>query len=149
MTARGGRAGVGPAGTIADLPASWAQARQALRLTAEGTPADPGPRVVVAAEVEALLLLARTVHPGTRPGPDVEALERAAAAAAWVLPTLDAVCTTTSRRSAAAKLAVHHSSLQERLHTAERLLGWDLLQPAGVLRLQLALVGRRLHRTPL
>lgn len=143
------RTGVGPAVAVDDLPASWSAARSALRLTAEGVPADPGPRVVHAEQVQALLLLADAVGPGTPPAPDVLALERAAAGAPWMLTTLAALVSATSRRAAAHDLAVHHSTLAERLAGAERALGWDLHEPAGLLRLHLALVLRRLHRNVL
>ena len=99
------------------LPASWAAARTALRLTAEGTDDDPGPRVVYADEVGGLALLARCVGPATPPLPDVLALEQAAAAAPWMLVTLHAVATSASLRAAAAALSVHHSTLQDRIAT--------------------------------
>ncbi|NIZ90119.1 helix-turn-helix domain-containing protein [Kineococcus rubinsiae] len=144
----GRRVGVGPAGPVEDLPASLAAARRALRLTAEDTPGDPGPRVVHAEQAQALLLLAGTVTPASPPVADVVALERAAAAAPWMLGTLHAVVSAPTRRSAATDLAVHHSTLAERLATAQRLLGWDLHEPSGQQRLHLALVLRRLHRNP-
>jgi len=143
-----GRAGVGPAGGVEDLPASAVAARRALRLTAEGTPGDPGPRVVHAEDVQALLLLADAVPAAGPPVADVVALERAAAAAPWMLTTLQALVTAPTRRAAATDLALHHSTLQDRLASAQRLLGWDLHEPAGQQRLHLALVLRRLHRNP-
>lgn len=144
----GRRAGVGPAVAVRDLPSSWRAARTALRLTASGTDQDPGPRVVHADEMGGLAVLAESVGPGTPVSPDVEALERAAAAAPWMLATLDAVADAASLRAAAAALTLHHSTLQERLAHAERLLGWNVRGPHGKLRLQLALVLRRLHRAP-
>ena len=84
---------------------------------------------------------------GTEPAPDVRRVERAAAAAPWVLATLDAIATTASLRAAATALTVHHSTVQERLTHAEHLLGWSVHDPQGRLRLQLALVLRRLHRS--
>jgi PucR C-terminal helix-turn-helix domain len=144
--ATGPRAGVGTAVPVLSLPASWAAARTALRLTAEGTDEDPGPRVVHADEVGALVLLADSVGPATPPLPDVLALEQAAAAAPWMLATLYAVATSASLRAAAAALRVHHSTLQDRIVHAERLLGWPVREPPGQFRLHLALVLRRLHR---
>ncbi|GAA1748968.1 helix-turn-helix domain-containing protein [Nonomuraea bangladeshensis] len=145
----GVRAGVGPAVAIADLPFSWAQACIALRLTAEGTPADPGPRVVHAEEAGGLAVLASTVGPDTPKVADVLTLERTSQAAPWMLVTLDAVAAAPSLRAAALILRVHHSTLQERVTYAERLLGWSLGDPSGRFRLLLALVLRRLHRSPL
>ncbi|SHN39699.1 helix-turn-helix domain-containing protein [Cryptosporangium aurantiacum] len=143
------RAGIGPLVAVDDLPASWAQARLALRLTAAGTPADPGPRIVHAEEAGGLLVLARTVGPGTPEIEDVAALERAARTAPWILATLEAVSASSSLRGAATRLRLHHSTLQKRITHAERLLGWSLTDAHGGLRLQLALVLRRLHRIPL
>ncbi|GAB3570141.1 helix-turn-helix domain-containing protein [Amycolatopsis endophytica] len=140
------RAGVGPAVPVLELPASLAAAKVALRFTAEGTPEDPGPRVVHADDLGGLVVLAQAVGPGTEPVPDVRALERAAASAPWMLATLDAVATSASLRSAATVLIVHHSTLQDRLGHAEAMLGWSVHEPDGRLRLQLALALRRLHR---
>jgi hypothetical protein len=144
----GPRAGVGTAVPVLSLPASWAAARTALRLTAEGTDDDPGPRVVYADEVGGLALLAGCVGPATPPLPDVLALEQAAAAAPWMLVTLHAVATSASLRAAAAALRVHHSTLQDRIAHAERLLGWQVREPPGQFRLHLALVLRRLRHHP-
>ena len=58
--------------------------------------------------------------------------------------SFDAVASTPSLRTAASVLLVHHSTLQERVAAAERVLGWDIRDPQGRLRLQLALVVRRL-----
>jgi len=142
------RAGVGTAVPVLSLPASWDAARTALRLTAEGTDEDPGPRVVHADELGGLALLADSVGPATPPVPDVLALEQAAAAAPWMLSTLYAVVTSTSLRAAAAALRVHHSTLQDRIVHAERLLGWPVREPQGQFRLHLALVLHRLRHHP-
>ncbi|WP_431034570.1 helix-turn-helix domain-containing protein [Streptomyces sp. P6-2-1] len=141
------RTGIGPAVAPLDLPYSYAQARIALRFTAEGTPADPGSRWIRAEELGGLSVLAAAVGPRTAPVPDVTALRRAHEAAPWALLTLHAVAAHTSLRTAAAALTVHHSTLQERLAHAERLLGWNVREPAGRLRLQLALALDRLHRS--
>ncbi|MFF7765114.1 helix-turn-helix domain-containing protein [Streptomyces massasporeus] len=141
-----GRLGVGPAVPVLELPRSWAEARTALRFTAEGTPQDPGPRVVHAEELGGIALLAAIVEPGTEPPPDVRALETAAATTPWLSATLHAVVSTASLRAAAAEINVHHSTLQDRLAHAEHLLGWPIRTPQGRLRLQLALTMRRLGR---
>jgi hypothetical protein len=148
-SAPGPRAGVGPAVPVLGLPASWAAARTALRLTAEGTDEDPGPRIVHADELGGLAMLAGAVGPATPPIPDVLALEQVAAAAPWMLSTLYAVATNTSLRTAAVALRVHHSTLQDRIIHAERLLGWPVREPQGRLRLALALALRRLHHHPM
>ncbi|MFF5840064.1 helix-turn-helix domain-containing protein [Streptomyces massasporeus] len=141
-----GRLGVGPTVPVLELPRSWAEARTALRFTAEGTPQDPGPRVVHAEELGGIALLADIVEPGTEPPPDVRALETAAATTPWLSATLHAVVSTASLRAAAAEINVHHSTLQDRLAHAEHLLGWPIRTPQGRLRLQLALTMRRLAR---
>ena len=146
--APGPRAGVGPAVPVLGLPASWAAARTALRLSAEGTDEDPGPRIVYAEELGGLALLVGAVGPADPPIPDVLALEHAVAAAPWMLSTLYAVATSTSLRTAATAVRVHHSTLQERVIHAERLLGWRVRAPQGRVRLHLALVLRRLHHHP-
>jgi hypothetical protein len=140
------RAGIGMAVPIGGLPASWAAARTALRLTAEGTDDDPGPRSVRYDELGGLALLAENVSSATPVIPDELALEHTAMAAPWMLSTLHAVATTASSRAAAAILPVHHSTLQERIAHAERLLGWPIREPHGRHRLYLALMLRRLRR---
>lgn len=141
-----GRLGIGPAVPLLDLPRSWSAARTALRFTSDGTPQDPGQRVVHADELGGIALLAELVAPGAEPPPDVHDLEAAAANAPWLLATLNAVATTTSLRAAAAEINVHHSTLQDRLTHAESLLGWPVRTPQGRLRLQLALTMRHLAR---
>ena len=143
---RAGRAGIGPVVSVLNLPSSWAEARVALRFTAEGTDVDPGPRTVSYDELGGLALLARVVGPDTEPVPDVRSLTSAAATAPWALTTLVAVAELDSLRAAAARLRVHHSTLQYRLGMLERHLGWTLRDPKGRLRLQVALLLRRLHR---
>nr|WP_244206541.1 helix-turn-helix domain-containing protein [Streptomyces swartbergensis] len=141
-----GRLGVGSAVPVLELPRSWAEARTALRFTAEGTPQDPGPRVVYADELGGIALLADLVVPGAEPPPDVRALETAVATTPWLSATLHAVAYTASLRAAASEINVHHSTLQDRLAHAEHLLGWPVRTPQGRLRLQLALVVRHLAR---
>ncbi|WP_425264139.1 helix-turn-helix domain-containing protein [Streptomyces caeruleatus] len=103
-------------------PQSWAAARTALRFTAEGTADDPGERVMYANDLGDIVLLADLVRSGTGPPPDARAL------------------------AAAAKLNIHHSTLETRLAHAEGLLGWPVHTLTGHLRLQLALLTRRLAR---
>jgi hypothetical protein len=141
-----GRLGVGPAVPVLELPRSWAEARTALRFTAEGTPQDPGPRVVYADELGGIALLADLVVPGAEPPSDARALETAAATTPWLSATLHAVAYTASLRAAAGEINVHHSTLQDRLAHAEHLLGWPVRTPQGRLRLQLALAMRKLAR---
>ncbi|TXK41603.1 helix-turn-helix domain-containing protein [Nonomuraea sp. C10] len=142
------RQGVGPAVPVPELPESWRLARVALRLAAEGSAQDPGPRVVFADELGGLMVLAAAARPDGEAVPDVLALERAGSAAPWTLATLHAVAYAQSLRAAATELTIHHSTLQERMTHAEHLLGWDVRTPQGRLRLQLAFALRRLARHP-
>ena len=142
------RSGIGKAVSLDCVPQSWDTARTALRFTAEGTGDDPGPRSVRYDELGGLALLADSVGPATPLIPDELALEHAAAAAPWMLATLNAVAASASLRGAAAALLVHHSTLQERIEHAERLLGWTIRKPDGRQRLHLALALRRLRRHP-
>jgi hypothetical protein len=144
----GPRSGIGKAVSLDCVPESWDTARTALRLTAEGTADDPGPRSVRHDELGGLALLAGSVGPATPVIADELRLEHAAVAAPWMLATLHAVATSASLRGAAAALLVHHSTLQERIEHAERLLGWTIRKPDGRQRLYLALVLRRLRRHP-
>jgi hypothetical protein len=144
LKAHGQRAGIGPVGPAREAPRSWKDACLALRLTAEGTPQDPGDRVILAEEAGALLAIAGKAGPGDIPPPDVTALETAAANTPWMLQTLHAISTTDSVRDAAALLHLHHSTVQERAARAERVLGWAVLSQRGKQRVQLALVMRRI-----
>jgi PucR C-terminal helix-turn-helix domain len=143
-----GRAGIGPAVSVLNLPSSWAAARTALRFTAEGDHVDPGPRTVAYEELGGLALLADVVGPATRPVPDVRSLTSAAASAPWALATLVAVAELDSLRAAATRLRLHHSTLQYRLTLLERHLGWTVRDPMGRLRLHVAVALRRLHNNP-
>ncbi|MER6466069.1 helix-turn-helix domain-containing protein [Streptomyces sp. NPDC001288] len=134
-----GRAGVGPAVAVPDLPRSWAAAVTALRFASDGDARGPAAGVVHADELGGVALLAGLVAPGAEPAPDVRAVRAAAAEAPWMLGTLHAVASTASLRAAAAEVGVHHSTLQDRLTHAEHLLGWSARTPQGRFRLQLAL----------
>jgi hypothetical protein len=141
------RSGIGPEVSVLELPDSLAAARKALRFTADGSDLDPGPRVVDATHLGGLVLLADLAGPETPAIPDVQALETAIGQARWVAATLQAVAFTASLRAAATDLNLHHSTLQGRLSHAERWLGWPVHDPSGRLRLQVALILRRLHRS--
>ncbi len=74
-------------------------------------------------------------------------METAAAAAPWLLATLNAVASTASLRAAATEIDVHHSTLQDRLAHAEHLPGRPVRTPNGRLRLQLEPAMRHLARS--
>lgn len=131
---------------VEGLPHSAQGARTALRFTADDTPADPGPRVVHAADLGGLELLAVAVDSGAEPTSDLDALLRADREHPHLLRTLIGFTAEPTVRAAAAALYVHHSTLQDRLDTAERALGWKIRTQQGRLRLQLALAERLLRR---
>lgn len=140
------RVAIGYTVPVEELPESALAAQLAFRLTADGTELDPGPRVVFAESAGGFLVLAQTLGPESPRHPDVNALELAGREAPWMLETLDTFSVAPSVRAAADVLRVHHSTLQERLLRAERLLGWNIREAEGRMRLHLALVMRRLHR---
>ena len=142
----GRRAGVGPAVSVEALPASWSAARRALRLTAEGTEQDPGPRVVRSDDLGILALVVDLADGRPESVPDLRALHRAATAAPWALATLEAVASGASLRDAARTLRVHHSTLGDRIAHLEAALGWQIRDPHGRVRLHLALALRRATR---
>ncbi|MFJ6984475.1 MULTISPECIES: helix-turn-helix domain-containing protein [unclassified Streptomyces] len=141
------RIGVGPVVPARELPRSAELARTALRFAAEGTPEDPGPRAVHADDLGTLLHLAAAVGSGSAPSADLTALDQAAAEVPWLVPTLTAYTAEGTVRATATALYIHHSTLQDRLHHAERLLGWPLRTPEGRLRVHLTLMERRLIRS--
>ncbi|ARJ06843.1 hypothetical protein GCM10010988_21700 [Cnuibacter physcomitrellae] len=130
----------GPVGTsvahdIDDLPRACDDARLALRLATEDH------RVVDAAELGVLILLARTFDPSATPHPDVDALEGLDERTRAVL---DVVVESESIRAAAVKLSLHHSSLQARHEGWTRQLGYDPLSPRGRVRFLAARLMQRL-----
>ncbi|MEV4281938.1 helix-turn-helix domain-containing protein [Actinoplanes xinjiangensis] len=139
-----GRAGIGPAVPVLDLPVSHDGARIAVRFTAAGSDDDPGEPIIRYADLGALAMLTHVPEPGAVP--DVRVLEQAGTP--WLLPTLHAVTTTPSLRAAATHLRLHHSTLQDRVVQAEHLLGWSLHDRAGLFRTHMALILRRLHHNP-
>jgi hypothetical protein len=139
-----GRAGIGPAVPVLDLPVSHERARIAVRFTAAGTEEDPGNPMIWYDRLGSLAALRHIPEPGAVP--DVRVLEQTGAP--WLLATLHAVTSAPSLRAAATLLRLHHSTLQDRVVQAEHQIGWSLRDPEGLLRTQLALVLRRLHRNP-
>lgn len=117
-----------------------------IRVTAEETSSDPGPRFVYGKSIGGLALLAQHVNTDTPITADEKALEDAATVASWMLLTLEALAYAASTRAAAAELRINHSTLQEPILRAEKVLGCQMIEAHGRFRLQLALALRRLHR---
>ncbi|MDH6136458.1 hypothetical protein P3T37_005886 [Kitasatospora sp. MAA4] len=139
------RTGLGPAGTVADLPRSWAGAVAALRLTADGTQPRPGPRHLRHDDLGGLALLAERLAAPDALIDDVRALRAAEGAAPGSLETLTVLAEQSSLRQAAAALHVHHSTLQARLPSLEAALDYPLSTAPGRSRLALALALHRIH----
>jgi len=130
----GVRAGV----AAADSPElSWRQARTALRFTTADRP------VVRYDELGALALLAEVPPDAARGNADVAAVARLAGDADD-LRTLEAYCDAGSLRRAADLLHLHHSSVARRLGQIGERLGFELSEPAGLVRARLALTAWRL-----
>ncbi|GAA2455155.1 helix-turn-helix domain-containing protein [Streptomyces macrosporus] len=130
----GVRAGIGAAGSP---DRSWRQARTALRFTTARRP------VVHHDGLGALALLSEVPRDAVRDNADVAAVARLAGHPEN-LETLDAYCATGSLRRAADLLHLHHSSVSRRLDQIAKTLGFDLTEPAGLVRATLALAAWRL-----
>ncbi|MDF2991216.1 MAG: polyketide synthase [Microbacterium sp.] len=131
----------GPVGTsiardLDDLPRACADARLALRL------ADERHRVVDTSDLGILIELARSFDPARLRHPDLQALDTLDAR---TIEALDVVVDSESIRAAAARLSLHHSSLQSRHDTWTRQLGYDPLTPRGRARYLAARLLQRLE----
>ncbi|MFF3372274.1 helix-turn-helix domain-containing protein [Streptomyces sp. NPDC002680] len=143
----GMRVGVGPALPGLQAPESWLQARTALRFA---LPNPPGAQVVHAEQLGSLAAIAAAMSgEDIARIADVRALDTLAALphGAGTLEVLVALCTTGSVRKAAASVYRHPSTVAARLERAESHLGFSFTAPAGRLRLELALLLRRLRET--
>ncbi len=141
------RLGVGERVPILQAPTSWKQARTALRLTGRQTPDDPGPSTLSYTNLGALAALVESFPPSAPLPTDVVRLQQACASTPWLMETLHNIAVHPSLRAASTGAHVHHSTLQVRAEQAEQLLGWPLLTVGGRLRLQSALVVRKLAET--
>ncbi|WP_433410514.1 helix-turn-helix domain-containing protein [Saccharomonospora azurea] len=128
------RAGVGTAGAPDE---SWCRARTALRFATTRQP------VVHYDELGALALVADLDRDTLRGNADVAAVARLADLPE-ALDTLEAYCATGSRRAAADLLHLHHSSVARRLDQLGKILGIELTEPGGLVRVTLALAAWRL-----
>jgi hypothetical protein len=126
--------GIGFAGRVSELPASWRSALVALAL------ADDEPSL--ADDYGSLIGLASPINDSEELPPDLAALE-AAAGHGWPVPVLQAIADGESVRGIAAVAGLHHSSVHARLPELTRLLGFDPLTPLGRTRLYASLLLRR------
>ena len=123
-TPASGRAGIGPWVRADHAPESWEGAIIAYRLANAAVP------VVDAADLGAMLILARAYDPD-HPHEDVRALAALDRRSAEILRVL---VESDSLRSAAAKLGMHHSTVQARHESLTRRLGYDPRTTLGCMR---------------
>ncbi len=130
-----GTAGIGVAGRIAELPASWRTALTALALAVQG-------RTTRADDFGSLITLSGSINDSAELPADLVAVE-AALQHGWTIPVLQSIADGASVRSVATAAGLHHSSVHARLPELARILGFDPLTPLGRVRLFAALL---LHR---
>lgn len=131
----GSRTGIGTWVRADCAPESWEAALVAHRLLGDG------PETILdATDLGGMLILARAYDPAV-PHPDVVALNDLDDLSAEILRTL---VDSESIRSAAAKLAMHHSTLQSRHETLTARLGYDPRTTIGRMRYTAAEFLRRL-----
>ncbi len=140
-TSSGTRAGIGIPSTPASLPELWASALVALRLSSSREP------VVDAADLGALLPLARAADATPHGMPDVAALSDLVASHPGAEALLDAIAGTESLRAAGVEAGLHHSTVQARAEQYSTALGFGIRSPRGRVRLSLALALHRLATT--
>ncbi|MEV0251066.1 helix-turn-helix domain-containing protein [Nocardia sp. NPDC050712] len=116
---------------------SWYEASTALRFSTARQP------VVHYRSLGVLALLAQVPRDTLRDNADVGAVA-GIAGSPDDLDTMEVYCGTGSLRRAAELLHLHHSSVARRLEQLGRTLGFELTEPAGLVRAQLALSAWRL-----
>lgn len=134
----GGTAGIGFLGGPDALPGSWASAVIALRARRDSS------EVLAADDLGGIVAVVEAIDNGSTVPQDVvrlEQLRRDPGAA----DLLDAVADSASLRAAATRLGSHHSTVQARLETVGRALGFDPATPHGRTRLDLALTVARVR----
>lgn len=143
---RGPWIGVGERMSVYAAPASWKQARRALRFTS----ATPYGRRAVAAELlGSLALLAELPVERLLNDPGVARLNAIATSAGGEqeVATLEAFCVFGSLRRTAAELHLHHSTVAARLARLASEMGWNLDDSVDRFMATLVLMVRRLALT--
>ncbi|MFS0735045.1 hypothetical protein ABC304_06395 [Microbacterium sp. 1P10UB] len=131
--------GIGPAGDVLGLPASWHKALLALRMTGDATPTSPGPRRLRYDDVGVLADIVGEMWARASTVADVTRLIEMERVNPRSLEFLEAIAATDSLRQAADRVHVHHSTLQARQSQLQKALGYTL-DSLGKARLQLALM---------
>ena len=143
-------AGLGGEAAPLEARRSWRQAQLALRFALPVGANGTGDALVEYDALGSLALLAEVPAERLRAEPDVAALDALAATRTGALEVaaLEAFCQTGSLRQAAAALHLHHSSVAARLAHVEQAMGWRMDSPDGQFRARLALLARRLIKSP-
>ncbi|SEM49189.1 PucR family transcriptional regulator [Rhodococcus maanshanensis] len=140
---RGPWVGIGERTSIYAAPASWDQARRALRFASSTV---FGRRAVAFGLLGSLELLAEIPLERLLNDRDVARLNAFAASEAGSqdVTTLEAFCVFGSLRRTATELHVHHSTVASRLAHIEKEMGWDLERSTDRFMATLALMLRRM-----
>ncbi|CRK52124.1 conserved hypothetical protein [Rhodococcus sp. RD6.2] len=140
---RGPWVGIGERTSIYAAPASWDQARRALRFASSTV---FGRRALAFGSLGSLELLAEIPLERLLNDRDVARLNAFAVseAGAQDVTTLEAFCVFGSLRRTATELHVHHSTVAARLAHLEKEMGWDLERSTDRFMATLALLLRRM-----
>ncbi len=140
---RGPWVGIGERMSIYAAPASWDQARRALRFASSTV---YGRRAVAFGSLGSLELLAEIPLERLLNDRDVARLNAFAVseAGAQDVTTLEAFCVFGTLRRTATELHVHHSTVASRLAHIEKEMGWDLERSTDRFMATLALLLRRM-----
>ncbi|MFE3291494.1 PucR family transcriptional regulator [Rhodococcus sp. NPDC059234] len=143
---RGPWVGIGERMSVYAAPASWKQARRALRFASSTL---YGRRAVAYAPLSSLHLLAELPLERLLNDPDVARLNALATSATGqqAVATLEAFCVFGSLRRTAAELHVHHSTVAARLAHLEAEMGWNLEESVDRFIATLVLMIRRMALT--
>jgi hypothetical protein len=133
----GDRVGAGPRRQPQEAHLSWRAANQALVFAVSGGSST----VVHSDDIGPLVLLAALQRADLAAVPDVAALRGLAESRAGrdVVATLECLVATGSLRQVSSAMHMHHSSIANRIHRAEAVLGYGLGSQDGIFRARLAL----------
>ncbi|MER5388622.1 helix-turn-helix domain-containing protein [Saccharopolyspora sp. NPDC002686] len=140
--ARGPWVGIGDRMSVYAAPASWKQARRALRFASS---TGYGRRAVSYGRLGSLELLAELPLKRLLNDPDAARINVIATSPAGEqeVATLEAYCVFGSLRRTAEEMHVHHSTVAARLAHLEAEMGWDLADPMDRFKATLVLMVRR------
>ncbi|WP_444420553.1 PucR family transcriptional regulator [Saccharopolyspora indica] len=139
---RGPWVGIGGRMSVYAAPASWKQARRALRFASSTR---YGRRAVSYGGLGSLELLAELPLKRLLNDPDAARINAIATSpgGAQEVATLEAYCVFGSLRRTAEEMHVHHSTVAARLAHLEAVMGWDLADPMDRFKATLVLMVRR------